>query len=104
MAFPRPWLRCCLPRMDLDVTSETVAGGSGSPRRLTPDGAPELERGDVVGRYVVISRVGAGGGGVVYRAFDPELDRAVAIKLVRSEPGRRERFLREAQALARLSH
>jgi serine/threonine-protein kinase len=48
--------------------------------------------------------------GVVYKAYDPELDRAVALKLLRVDPGSaqttlsRDRLLREAQALARLSH
>jgi serine/threonine protein kinase len=57
---------------------------------------------------VVIERIGQGAMGVVYAAYDPELDRRVALKLLRPE-GRhlehlRRRLLREAQALARLSH
>jgi tetratricopeptide (TPR) repeat protein len=67
-----------------------------------------LERGAVVGRYVVLGRLGAGGMGVVYAAWDPELDRKVAVKLLRAEVGAsadaRTRLLREAQALARLGH
>ena len=39
-------------------------------------------RGEVVGRYVVIDRVGEGGMGVVYSAYDPELDRKLALKLL----------------------
>jgi predicted Ser/Thr protein kinase len=61
--------------------------------------------GDRVGRYVVESRLGAGGMGVVYLAHDPDLERPVAIKIVR--PGvttGRNRLLREGQAIARLSH
>jgi tetratricopeptide (TPR) repeat protein len=64
-----------------------------------------------VGRYVILDCIGSGGMGVVYAAYDPELDRKVAIKLLRSELGgapaggdARTRLLREAQALARLSH
>ncbi len=78
----------------------------------TPDAggglSPSPERPQTrFGRYVVIERVGAGGMGEVYAAYDPELDRKVAIKLIR--PGRdtedaRARLLREAQAMARLSH
>ncbi|HWB77805.1 MAG TPA: serine/threonine-protein kinase [Nannocystaceae bacterium] len=71
----------------------------------------ELERGTTVGRYVVLERIGAGNMGVVYRAFDPELDRRVAIKLmaVRGTAKKRTaevraRLLREAQALARVGH
>lgn len=70
-----------------------------------------LGRGDGVGRYVILSHLGAGGMGVVYEAYDPELDRRVAIKLLRhrsldavEREGASQRLLREAQALARLSH
>lgn len=63
-----------------------------------------------VDRYAMGAKLGAGGLGVVYEAWDPELQRRVAVKLVRTRGrvGRKlrgaERFLREAQALARLSH
>ena len=55
-----------------------------------------------IGRYVVEAKAGAGGGGVVLAARDPELARRVAIKLVHG--GQRDRMLAEGQALARLSH
>jgi eukaryotic-like serine/threonine-protein kinase len=63
-----------------------------------------------IGRYVVEEALGAGAMGYVFAAFDPELDRRVALKFVR--PSRstvdadrgRERLIREAQAIARLSH
>jgi serine/threonine protein kinase len=62
-----------------------------------------------VGRYVVLETLGSGGMGVVYAAYDPELDRKVALKLLREEMVSRSRelrarMMREAQALARLSH
>lgn len=66
-------------------------------------------RGAVMGRYHLLEPLGSGGMGVVYDAYDPELDRRVAVKLIRprsgqaSESGSR-RLLREAQALAQLSH
>ncbi len=66
-----------------------------------------LERGALVGRYVVVDRLGAGGMGIVYSAYDPELDRKVALKMLRAEAdghAARARLLREAQALARLDH
>jgi tetratricopeptide (TPR) repeat protein/predicted Ser/Thr protein kinase len=66
-----------------------------------------LECGAVVGRHLVLERLGAGGMGVVYAAYDPELDRKVALKLLLSGAGgdkARTRFLREAQALAKLAH
>lgn len=68
----------------------------------------EPEKGTLVGRYVVLSRLGAGAMGVVIAAYDPELDRKVAIKLLHSRGGdqmaSRARLQREAQALARLNH
>src|SRR5437763_1115036 len=87
--------------------TETVPLGE-VPRPGSPGAAEGLDRGATVGRYVVLDRIGAGGMGVVYAAYDPELDRRVAIKLLRpdrfsSEAGRL-RLLREAQALARLTH
>ena len=61
-----------------------------------------------VGRFVIVDRLGAGGMGVVYRAFDPDLERQVALKVLRrmraSDTQAETRLLREAQALARLSH
>lgn len=67
------------------------------------------ERGPTrIARYEIVSLLGAGASGVVYRAFDPQLKRAVALKLLRPElhgdsPEQSGRMLREAQAMARLS-
>jgi tetratricopeptide (TPR) repeat protein len=75
-----------------------------------PSGAP-LARGASVGRYVIRAPVGAGSMGTVYAAYDPELDREVALKLLRADalaahPAAElgARLRREAHALARLSH
>ncbi len=63
-----------------------------------------------MGRYVLLDQLGSGGMGTVFAAYDPELDRKVALKLVRSpfthgsNGTDRAWLLREAQALARLSH
>ncbi|HEY0138891.1 MAG TPA: protein kinase, partial [Nannocystis sp.] len=63
-----------------------------------------------IGRYLVIGPLGEGGMGLVFAAYDPQLDRKVAIKLVRpayteSSGGEAQaRLVREAQALARLRH
>ncbi len=87
-------------------------GWSGSPTHVDEQGPPVLlPAGSRVGRYVIDDVIGRGGMGVVYRAHDPELDRKVALKLLRVNKARREdadlaraRLLREAQTLARLSH
>ncbi|MBS2025010.1 MAG: protein kinase, partial [Deltaproteobacteria bacterium] len=69
---------------------------------------PTLSPGDRVGRYQVLSIVGAGAMGVVYLALDTELQRRVALKLQRptdqAADQRRLLLLREAQAMARLAH
>jgi hypothetical protein len=64
----------------------------------------KLATGDRVHRYVIETALGRGGMGVVYRAHDPELGRAVAIKVLQRGTGGGERLRREAQALAKLSH
>src|SRR5690606_28759225 len=66
----------------------------------------EHQAGERIGRYIVVSTLGHGGMGTVYSAHDPELDRRVAIKLLRTgrSAAARKRLVREARALARLSH
>ena len=69
-------------------------------------------RGRTFGRYVVLEKLGAGGMGVVYAAWDQTLDRKVALKLIhgdriRTEARRAkaiERLVNEARALAKLDH
>jgi len=56
------------------------------------------------GRFQVLRRLGAGGMGVVYEAYDPDLARGVALKLVNVAARDRETALVEAKALGRLSH
>jgi tetratricopeptide (TPR) repeat protein/predicted Ser/Thr protein kinase len=74
------------------------------------DSAYALDRGTRVERYILLKPLGQGGMGVVYAAYDPELDRKVALKLLRPDKhtpdGNTERgwMLREAQAMARISH
>src|SRR5687768_12850320 len=85
----------------------TVRGGSPG-----GDGGPPtnlLRRGTSVDRYVVLDELGAGAMGVVYAAYDPGLNRRVALKLLRDRGGRdegtaRAALLREARAMARLQH
>jgi tetratricopeptide (TPR) repeat protein/predicted Ser/Thr protein kinase len=94
-----------------DVTGDapTTAVGDADARTRDDVATSGVERGEQVGRYIVVARLGAGGMGDVLLGYDPDLDRRVALKLLRI--GRRaradrarERLLREAQALARLSH
>jgi serine/threonine protein kinase len=80
------------------------------------DGSPAsseedvLSRGVAIGRYVVLGLVGRGAMGEVYAAYDPELNRKVAIKLLHANRRKscdgtdRIRLMREAQSIARLSH
>jgi serine/threonine protein kinase/tetratricopeptide (TPR) repeat protein len=69
-----------------------------------------LARGSTVGRYLVLERIGAGAMGVVYAAYDPELDRKIALKLLRpqqtegDQTRRQARLIREAKAVAKVSH
>ncbi|MCA9522895.1 MAG: protein kinase [Myxococcales bacterium] len=60
----------------------------------------------LAGRYTLIEAIGEGGMGRVYRAHDEQLDRAVAVKVLRSDLNetRVKRFQREARAVARLNH
>jgi tetratricopeptide (TPR) repeat protein/predicted Ser/Thr protein kinase len=90
------------PAPSLDDT----ISGEGTQRRVLPTG---ITRGATVGRFVVLDRLGTGGMGVVYSAYDPELDRKVALKLVlaglpATGGSSRARLLREAQSMAQLSH
>jgi serine/threonine protein kinase len=70
--------------------------------------APSLLEGQTLGKYRVLEQLGRGGMAQVYRAYHPQLDRYVAIKVLRSDLVEEEEFLarfrREARAVAGLRH
>ncbi|HVZ73445.1 MAG TPA: protein kinase, partial [Polyangia bacterium] len=76
----------------------------------TTRASPWLARGATIGRYVVLDLVGHGAMGEVYAAFDPQLNRKIALKLLKAGAAGADtatasrRMLREAKAIARLSH
>ncbi|MBX7083999.1 MAG: protein kinase [Nannocystaceae bacterium] len=80
----------------------------GEPVHESPVDGLHLVRGMSLGRYIVLDSVGRGGLGEVYAAYDPELDRRVAIKLLMRGRGNGEgferRLVREGRALAKVTH
>ncbi len=89
-----------------DDTTSALLGGPRTGDASAADSTTRLRRGTTVGRYIVIDRLGGGGMGDVYSAWDEELRRRVALKLIRSREGAdlRAQVLAEARALARLRH
>ncbi|HWB73914.1 MAG TPA: serine/threonine-protein kinase, partial [Nannocystaceae bacterium] len=83
-----------------DALAATMTGARGA--AVAP--APRK----MFGRYLVMGALGKGGMGEVFTAYDPELDRKVALKRVQVETiaraDRRARLLREAQAMAKIRH
>ena len=75
-------------------------GVTGRPERSS--GALQLAPGSQLGPYQILSLLGAGGMGQVYRAFDPRLHREIAIKIAAERFS--ERFAREVRAIATLNH
>jgi Protein kinase domain len=82
------------------LEDETARSSPAAMARATADWGARL------GRYIPIEELGRGGMGRVLRAYDPQLQREVALKLLHDEldEGHTARLLREAQAMAKLSH
>ncbi len=93
-----------------DAQAQRPAEGQGAVRTVTDESmtdAPLTKTpGRRVGRFTVLGQLGQGGMGSVLQAYDDTLDRQVAVKVMHESLGNRheKRMLREAQALARLSH
>ncbi|MDP2275365.1 MAG: serine/threonine-protein kinase [Archangium sp.] len=97
--------RICAATLDGDSAGDTMVRGE----HRAPEGS--LAPGTPIGRYLVLDRLGQGGMGTLYTAHDPQLQRVVAIKVLRSrvdhdasQTAGQQRLLREAQAMAQLSH
>jgi len=94
------------PDLAIARTATLSEGGSSNTLSAPTPEAGLRARGGLVGRYVVLSLLGTGGMGAVYAAYDPELDRKVALKLLRPDAASVDsvRLTREARALAKLAH
>jgi hypothetical protein len=98
---------------DLEATQARGSADFESTIHHSDGSAPAAARASVAaperaGRYLLIEEIGSGAMGTVHAAYDPQLDRKIALKLLRPERGADREFcarmLREAQALAKLSH
>lgn len=93
----------CLIKSGFPTETEPGAGGIA---RFVPPSVADIAR--LFPQFEILSFIGKGGMGAVYKARQPALDRLIALKVlppaVASDPGFAERFTREARALARLSH
>jgi predicted Ser/Thr protein kinase/DUF4097 and DUF4098 domain-containing protein YvlB len=93
----------CLIKSGFPTGTEPGSGGVG---RFVPPPVAEIAK--LFPQFEILSLIGKGGMGAVYKARQPALDRFVALKVlppaVANDPGFAERFNREARALARLSH
>ena len=79
----------------------------GPPRAESDSEESEIGSGRVIGRYTVLERLGAGATATVFSAYDAQLERIVALKILRAQLQTSDigvRLLREAQAMARLRH
>jgi serine/threonine protein kinase len=91
-----------------DENADTLLAAA-APAEQAPRAAAPLRVGERIERYTILDRLGAGGMGVVHAAYDPTLERKVALKLLHTASRdtaaqARARLKREARALAKLHH
>ena len=95
------------PRSLNEALTQAALGRGAVASTTTKADEEDLEPGTMITRYRILTRLGAGGMGVVYRAHDAQLDREVALKVMRVAEGGtdgRARMLREARAAAKIRH
>ena len=103
----------CRGEADLRLEVERMLQGNEQPSWPSPTAAllslsSELAPGDTLAQYRVDAKLGEGGMGVVYKAYDTRLQRHVALKVLplehAADPDHRQRLLREARAVSALNH
>lgn len=89
-------------------TVDMPVGAERTTNERSPSSLARRNTPDRLGRYEIVEPIAGGGMGFVYAAYDPELDRKVALKVVHPRrshnPGSHSRLIKEARALAQLDH
>jgi serine/threonine protein kinase len=89
----------------MSTRTDSAVGEGSAPEMGSPSAGSATQR---IGKYEIRGLLGKGGMGAVYRAFDPFLEREVALKVmlpqIAEDPEQKRRFEREARAVARLMH